>query len=228
MTNDFSDLKAIFLNCSIKYDPASSHTRRLMARSAGIMDAEGVSVDFVHLLEHDIAFGMVKDAKADSVRATDEWPGIQDRIVAADILVLGTPIWLGMKSSVAMLCIERMYAYSGDGNEKGQYLYYAKTAGCIVTGNEDGSQGLLQGDPLRHVPHRLHDPAPGRLRLDRRSRPRPELRRRRRRVDGPGRIQQRLHAYELHGYVVEPGAHCSPTQGCRWSARRWECVPALA
>lgn len=140
MTQDFSDLKAIFLNCSIKYDAAASHTRRLLARSAGIMASQGVAIDFVHLLEHDIAFGMVKDARADSGRPADDWPGIQDRIMAADILVLGTPIWLGVKSSAATLCIERMYAYSGDRNEKGQYLYYGKTAGCVVTGNEDGAK----------------------------------------------------------------------------------------
>ena len=58
--------------------------------------------------------------------------------MAADILVIGTPIWLGVKSSVATLVVERMYAYSGETNDKGQYLYYGKTAGCVVTGNEDG------------------------------------------------------------------------------------------
>ena len=51
---------------------------------------------------------------------------------------LGSPIWLGQKSSVATLAVERMYAYSGDRNKKGQYLYYGKTAGCVITGNEDG------------------------------------------------------------------------------------------
>jgi len=56
----------------------------------------------------------------------------------ADILVIGTPIWLGVKSSVATLVIECMYAYSGDYNDKEQYAYYGKTAGCIITGNEDG------------------------------------------------------------------------------------------
>lgn len=56
----------------------------------------------------------------------------------ADILVLGTPIWLGVKSSVATLVVERMYAGSSETNERGQYRYYGKTAGCIVTGNEDG------------------------------------------------------------------------------------------
>ena len=58
--------------------------------------------------------------------------------MAADILVIGSPIWLGVKSSVATLVIERMYAYSGDHNEKDQYLYYGKTGGCVITGNEDG------------------------------------------------------------------------------------------
>jgi multimeric flavodoxin WrbA len=134
----YDDLKALFLNCSIKYDAAQSHTRRLLARSAGIMDSQGVDVEILHVLEHEIGFGMVKDATEDGSRSRDDWPGIQRRIMDADILVIGTPIWLGMKSSVSMLVIERMYAYSGDRNEKGQYLYYGKTAGCVVTGNEDG------------------------------------------------------------------------------------------
>jgi multimeric flavodoxin WrbA len=138
MTDNFSDLKALFLNCSIKYDSTQSHTRRLLARSAGIMDSQGVDVELLHLLDHEIAFGMVKDATEDGSRPRDDWPQIQAKIMDADILVIGTPIWLGMKSSVTMLVIERMYAYSGDRNEKGQYLYYGKTGGCVVTGNEDG------------------------------------------------------------------------------------------
>lgn len=60
------------------------------------------------------------------------------------ILVIGTPIWLGVKSSIASLIVERMYAYSGDKNEKGQYLYYGKTSGCIVTGNEDGAKACAK------------------------------------------------------------------------------------
>ena len=79
---------------------------------------------------------MIKDA-GDTGKA-DDWPNIQKTIMAADILVLGSPIWLGVKSSVATLAIERMYAYSGDQNEKGQYPYYGKVGGCIITGNEDG------------------------------------------------------------------------------------------
>jgi multimeric flavodoxin WrbA len=138
LAEKFDDLKALFLNCSIKYDAGQSHTRRLLARSAGIMSSQGVDVEILHVLEREIAFGMVKDATEDGTRERDDWPEIQRKIMDADILVIGTPIWLGMKSSVTMLVIERMYAYSGDRNEKGQYLYYGKTAGCVVTGNEDG------------------------------------------------------------------------------------------
>src|SRR5687768_6888496 len=71
----FNDLKALFLNCSIKYDGSESHTRRLLARSAGIMDSQGVDVEILHVLEHDIAFGMVKDATEDDGgnRPRDDW-----------------------------------------------------------------------------------------------------------------------------------------------------------
>jgi multimeric flavodoxin WrbA len=134
----YDDLKALLLNCSLEYDSAKSHTRRLLARSAGIMASQGVDVELVHVLDHDIAFGMTEDAVAGGNRDRDDWPAIQRKIMDADILVIGTPIWLGMKSSVAQLVIERMYAYSGHRNDKGQYLYYGKTAGSVVTGNEDG------------------------------------------------------------------------------------------
>lgn len=133
---DFTDLKAIFVNCSIKYDKTESHTQRLMNRAAGIMEAEGVQVEQLYLLDFDIAFGMIKDGA--EVGKKDDWPLLHQKIMEADILVVGSPIWLGVKSSVATLFIERMYAYSGDHNAKDQYLYYGKTGGCVITGNEDG------------------------------------------------------------------------------------------
>jgi multimeric flavodoxin WrbA len=133
----YDDLKALFINCSIKKDKKESHTQRLMNRSAGIMRQAGVEVEQVYVLDYRIAFGMVKDGKENDFEY-DDWPKIQKKIMAADILVIGSPIWLGVKSSVATMVVERMYAYSGDRNAKGQYLYYGKTAGCVITGNEDG------------------------------------------------------------------------------------------
>jgi multimeric flavodoxin WrbA len=105
-------------------------------RVAGVMETEGVEVSQVYALDHTIAFGMIEDGASEGLK--DEWPKIQKQIMDADILILGTPIWLGTKSSVATLVIERMYAYSGEHNEKDQYLYYGKTGGCVITGNEDG------------------------------------------------------------------------------------------
>ncbi len=134
----FVGLTALLINCSIKSDKKGSHTQLLMNRAAGIMEAEGVEVTHVYPLDNDIAFGMVKDGKEEGLN--DDWPQIQKQILDSDILVIGTPVWLGVKSSVATLVIERMYAYSGDRNEKGQYLYYGKTGGCVITGNEDGAK----------------------------------------------------------------------------------------
>jgi multimeric flavodoxin WrbA len=134
--SDFNDISALFINCSIKKDKAQSHTQLLVNKAVDVMQKEGVKVEQIYALDHNIAFGMIKDGKEEGLE--DEWPEIQSRIMAADILVIASPIWLGVKSSVATLVIERMYAYSGDYNTKGQYLYYGKTGGCVITGNEDG------------------------------------------------------------------------------------------
>lgn len=133
---DFSDLRALFINCSIKKDKSKSHTQFLLDKAAAIMSKEGVTVEQLYVLDHTIAFGMIKDGAEEDL--PDEWPEIQKKIMDADILVIGTPIWLGTKASATSLVIERMYAYSGDRNAKGQYLYYGKTGGCVITGNEDG------------------------------------------------------------------------------------------
>jgi multimeric flavodoxin WrbA len=135
---DFKGLKAIFINCSIKKDSKNSHTQLLMNRAAGIMETEGVVVEQIYALDNDIAFGMIKDGAEQNPKQQDDWPKIQKKIMDADIFVMGTPIWLGVKSSVATLVIERMYAYSGEHNNKDQYAYYGKAGGCIITGNEDG------------------------------------------------------------------------------------------
>jgi multimeric flavodoxin WrbA len=68
----------------------------------------------------------------------DGWPRIQEKVMAADILVLGTPIWLGQVSSVCRTVIERLYGHSAELNDRGQFAYYGRVAGCVVTGNEDG------------------------------------------------------------------------------------------
>lgn len=133
----FSGLRAIFVNCSLKTDKSQSHTQTLMDHSIAVMRHNGVTVDTIHALEHHIAFGMSPDMTEEGAER-DDWPKLYERVMAADILVLGSPIWLGVKSSVCTLVIERLYSNSGDKNDDGQYAYYGKVGGCLITGNEDG------------------------------------------------------------------------------------------
>ncbi len=68
----------------------------------------------------------------------DDWPAIFEHVIGSQILVVGTPIWLGEKSSMCTRLIERLYANSSVLNDEGQYAYYGRVGGCLVTGNEDG------------------------------------------------------------------------------------------
>lgn len=136
----YDDLSAVYVNCTLSRSPVVSHTQYLIDHSATIMEKAGVSVTKLRAVDHDIRVGMSPDMSEldEGGYDTDDWPAIERQILDAEILVIGTPIWLGVKSSVATLVVERLYSWSGEKNEAGQYLYYGKTGGCIVTGNEDG------------------------------------------------------------------------------------------
>lgn len=136
---DFSDLRAIFLNCTLKKSPELSHTQGLIDISKSIMQKNGVQVDELRPVDFEIAYGIWPDMTTKGWQR-DDWPEISKRVMAADILVLGTSIWLGEKTSVATQVIERLYSSSGELNEHGQYAYYGRVGGCLVTGNEDGAK----------------------------------------------------------------------------------------
>ena len=135
----YHDLRALFINCTLKPSPEPSHTQALADRSIAIMEEQGVHVEVVRAVDHVIAPGVQPDMTEHGFER-DDWPAIYRKVEAADILVLLTPIWLGEKSSVATRVVERLYAYSGLRNDKGQYVYYGRVGGCIVTGNEDGAK----------------------------------------------------------------------------------------
>jgi len=136
---DFSNLSALFINCTLKRSPERSHTQGLIDISKAILERNSVSVDVVRAVDHDIAYGVWPDMKQHGWKA-DDWPAILDKVMAADILVITSPIWLGEKSSVCTKVIERLYASSGQLNESGQYAYYGRVGGCLITGNEDGAK----------------------------------------------------------------------------------------
>ena len=136
---DYSDLSAVFLNCTLKRSPEQSHTEGLMNLSRRIMEDQGISVEMLRPVDFDIAYGVYPDMTARGW-PKDDWPAIYDKVMQAQILVLGSPIWLGDKSSICAKTIERLYSNSGVLNAAGQYAYYGRTAGCIITGNEDGAK----------------------------------------------------------------------------------------
>jgi multimeric flavodoxin WrbA len=133
----FDELRAVFVNCTLKRAPERSHTEGLIDRSAAIMRERGVAVDQIRAIEHDIATGVWPDM-TEHGWVSDEWPQLFDRILAANILVLAGPIWLGDNSSVLKRVIERLYGCSHLLNDAGQYAYYGRVGGCLITGNEDG------------------------------------------------------------------------------------------
>jgi len=149
---DFSTLRAVFLNCTLKKSPSLSHTSNLIALSRGIMEREDVNVEEIRLIDHEVATGMYPDM-TEHGWDKDEWPAIFNRIISSDILIVATPIWLGQLSSVAKKLIERLDSMSSKTNSKGQYIYYGKVGGCMVTGNEDGLKHVSMGVlfSLQHI-----------------------------------------------------------------------------
>jgi len=136
---DFSDLRALYINCTLKRSPELSHTQALGDRSIAIMERNGVTVDVIRAIDREIATGIYADMTEHGWER-DEWPAITKQVMAADILVLLSPIWLGEKSSVCTKIIERLYGNSHLLNDEGQYAYYGRAGGCIITGNEDGAK----------------------------------------------------------------------------------------
>ncbi|MGQ0743110.1 MAG: flavodoxin family protein [Acidimicrobiales bacterium] len=134
---DFSGLRALFISCTLKRSPEISNTEGLAAISMEIMRRNGVTVDLIRAVDRDIPVGVWPDM-SEHGWAADEWPAIFEQVAEADILVLCTPIWLGEKSSVCTKVIERLCGNSSLLNNAGQYAYYGKVGGCLVTGNEDG------------------------------------------------------------------------------------------
>jgi multimeric flavodoxin WrbA len=135
---DYSDLSAVFVNCTLKRSPEVSNTQGLMDASIRLMRRHGVAVESLRLVDHDVATGVQPDMREHGWQY-DAWPDeIWPKVEAADILVVGGPIWLGDNSSITKRLIERLYAMSSETNATGQYVFYGKVGGAIITGNEDG------------------------------------------------------------------------------------------
>src|SRR3954447_12597229 len=127
-------LKAVLLNCTLKKSPEVSHTEALMNIVAGHLHDQGVETELIRPVDFNIPFGVESD-----LGDGDEWPQILEKILAADILIMGMSIWFGVRSSVCQMVIERLDGTYNTTNSVGQYPLYNTVGGVVVTGNEDGA-----------------------------------------------------------------------------------------
>ena len=129
-------LTAMALNATLKTSQASarSSTDRMLGLIGDALGRENVTMEIVRLADHDIKPGVTSD-EGDG----DAWPALRRRILDADILILGTPIWLGQPSSVVKRALERMDAFLEETDDQGRMVSHGRVAAVAVVGNEDGA-----------------------------------------------------------------------------------------
>ena len=129
-------LGVLAFNCSLKsaIDKQKSSTDVLLKQLLDAFKKEGARGEIVRAVDCDIKPGVKSDEGEG-----DAWPALRQRVVDADILVIGTPIWLGQPSSVAKRVLERMDAFLGETDARGRMPSYGKVAVAVVVGNEDGA-----------------------------------------------------------------------------------------
>ncbi|MEO8547051.1 MAG: NAD(P)H-dependent oxidoreductase [Sphingomicrobium sp.] len=132
-------LTAIAINCSLKRgggEPSSTEKMiKLVAGEFGKHDVE--LAETIRIADRDIPPGVSSDEGPG-----DDWPDIRRRILAADILVFGTPIWMGQMSSIAKRVAERMDAFLGETDDHGRMPSFGKIAVAAIVGNEDGAHNV--------------------------------------------------------------------------------------
>lgn len=130
-------LKALALICSLKRSPAPSSSELMALQILDSLAGHGVSGDHVRVVDHDVRPGVSTD-EGDG----DEWPGIRSRLLAADILVLASPTWMGQMSSVGQRVLERLDAELSETGPDGSPILFGKVAVVAVVGNEDGAHRI--------------------------------------------------------------------------------------
>lgn len=129
-------LRAQPINCTLKSDASSeSSTDVMIGLLAAAFEDHGVAVaDTIRVAAHNVLPGVTSNEGEG-----DDWPGIREQILKADILIFGTPIWMGQASSIAKRVMERMDAFLDETDEAGRMPSYSKVAVAAIVGNEDGA-----------------------------------------------------------------------------------------
>ena len=131
-------MKAVVLSCTLKPSPAPSNTEALAKAVIAELEKGGAEVEQIRLVDLNIKPGVSGD-EGDG----DEWPSVDAKLKAADIVVFATPTWLGQMSSIALRALERMDAWFGETDDSGRPVAFGKVAGIVITGNEDGAHNIV-------------------------------------------------------------------------------------
>ncbi|WP_431911273.1 flavodoxin family protein [Amycolatopsis thermoflava] len=131
-------MRATILNCTLKPSPEPSNTDALAELVAAGLRELGADVRTIRLVDHDIKPGVSSD-----MGDGDEWPGIREKILNSEILIMASPTWVGHPSSIAQRAIERMDAMLSETGDDGTPVAYNRVAGVVVTGNEDGAHHVI-------------------------------------------------------------------------------------
>ncbi|MEA2454365.1 MAG: hypothetical protein QOI45_627 [Thermoleophilaceae bacterium] len=131
-------MRGLVLSCTLKPSPAASNTEALAGVVTDALEAEGVTTELLRVVDHDVKPGVETD-----MGDGDAWPEIRAKVLAAEILVMASPTWLGRPSSVAQRVLERMDALLSDTDAEGRPVAYNRVAGVVVTGNEDGAHHVI-------------------------------------------------------------------------------------
>jgi multimeric flavodoxin WrbA len=130
-------LRALALVCSLKASPAPSSSDLMARQVLEALGKHGVTGDVVRVVDHDVKPGVEVD-----MGEGDAWPAIRERILAADILLISTPTWVGHASSVTQRVPERLDAEIGETDDEGLPFIFGKVAITAVVGNEDGGHKI--------------------------------------------------------------------------------------
>ena len=145
-------LTAVAFNCTLKPSPEPSSCGLLLSHFADALGAADVSCEIVRVADHHVKPGVSSDEGGG-----DEWPELRQKLLVADILVLGTPIWLGHPSSICQRVLERCDALLSETDDQGRMIAYDKVALSAVVGNEDGAHHVnaevYQGTGRRGLHH---------------------------------------------------------------------------
>jgi multimeric flavodoxin WrbA len=127
-------LHALALCCSLKKSPAESSSELIAREILTALADHDVDGEVVRVVDHDIRYGVSTD-EGDG----DEWPAIREKVLAADLLIIATPIWMGQPASVCKVVLERLDAELSETDDQGRPHLYGKVAVLGVVGNEDGA-----------------------------------------------------------------------------------------